>query len=224
MSILKIDSQKVQTKLIRFIRRQMQQANFEKVVVGLSGGLDSSLVVHLCCLALGSENVFALILPYKTNTSESINCAKLLARKYQVRTRFIEITPQIDAYFKHFPKADKVRRGNKMARERMTILYDQAKDLGALVAGTSNRTECLLGYGTLFGDCAYSFGVLQIVSQYQYSESDPQACQYLIQENLVQIQIFHFFQIQISILCKYHKVVILILILFILFYLYYFYI
>ena len=160
MSELKINSEQVKTKLIRFIRSQTKNAGFSRVVVGISGGLDSSLVLYLCCQALGNESVFGLILPYKTTSSETINLAKLVARKYQVRTRFIDITPQIDAYFKRFPKADKIRRGNKMARERMSVLFDQSKDLEVLVAGTSNKTELLLGYGTIYGDVACAFNPL----------------------------------------------------------------
>jgi NAD+ synthase len=160
MRKLKIDTAKVKQKLIRFIRNQTKNAGFAKVLVGLSGGLDSSLVVYLSCLALGKEDVFALILPYKTTSSESLNHAKLIARKYQVKTRFIDITTQIDAYFKDFPDADKIRRGNKMARERMSILYDQSKELNALVVGTSNRSELLLGYGTIYGDIACGFNPL----------------------------------------------------------------
>ena len=114
MRELKIDSPKVRQKLVRFIRNQTRTAGFCKVLVGLSGGVDSSLVVYLCCQALSCENVFALVLPYKTTSSVSINQAKLIARKYQVKTRFIDITAQIDAYFKNFSDADKIRRGNKV--------------------------------------------------------------------------------------------------------------
>jgi len=157
---LRINSAKVEQKLVRFIRKQIAHTGFKRVLVGLSGGLDSSLALYLCCRAAGEENVFALILPYKTTPAESINSAKLIARRFRVKTRFINITPQVDAYFKNFPGADKVRRGNKMARERMSILYDQSKELAALVAGTSNKTELLLGYGTIYGDIACAFNPL----------------------------------------------------------------
>lgn len=160
MRELKINSAKVEQKLVGFIRNQTKQANFSRVVVGLSGGLDSSLALCLSCRALGKENVFALVLPYKTTSSESINFAKFVARKYQAKTRFIDITEQIDAYFKRFPDADKIRQGNKMARERMAILYDQSKELDALVVGTGNKTELLLGYGTIYGDVACAFNPL----------------------------------------------------------------
>lgn len=160
MRELKIDSAEVKQKLIRFIRNQTKARGFKKVVVGLSGGLDSSLVLCLCTQALGGDNVFAPILPYKTTSSASINNAKFVARRYQVKTRFIDIAPQIDAYFKNFPDAHRIRRGNKMARERMSILYDQSKELDALVVGTGNKSELLLGYGTIYGDIAYAFNPL----------------------------------------------------------------
>ena len=160
MQELKINSAKVKQRLIGFIRNQVKAAGYRRVIIGLSGGLDSSLVAYLCSEALGKDGVFALILPYKTTSSQTLNHAKLIARKYQIKTRFIDITGQIDAYFKDFPDADKIRQGNKMARERMSVLYDQAKELGALVTGTSNRSEILLGYGTIFGDLACAFNPL----------------------------------------------------------------
>lgn len=160
MRELKIDSAEVKQKLIRFIRNQTKVRGFKKAVLGLSGGLDSSLVLYLCAQALGQNNVFALILPYKTTSITSINNAKFVARKYQVRTRFIDITPQVDVYFKNFPDAHRIRLGNKMARERMSILYDQSKELDALVVGTSNKSELLLGYGTIYGDIACAFNPL----------------------------------------------------------------
>ena len=160
MSELKINAKDVEQKLIRFIRQQTRAAGFKKALVGLSGGLDSSLVVYLCQKALGRENTFALILPYKTTPSETIHHAKLIARKYQLKARLIELTAQIEAYFKNFPDADKIRRGNKIARERMSILYDQSKEFNALVVGTSNKSEILLGYGTIYGDLACAFNPL----------------------------------------------------------------
>ena len=72
----------------------------------------------------------------------------------KIETITVDITPMIDAYFVRFPEADRTRRGNKMARERMSILYDHARRMSALVMGTSNKTEIMLGYGTIFGDMA----------------------------------------------------------------------
>ncbi|MBN3037796.1 MAG: NAD+ synthase [Candidatus Omnitrophica bacterium] len=160
MQRLKIDSQKVERKLVRFIRDQVRKAAYDKVVLGLSGGLDSSIVAYLCCRALGPENVIGLILPYKTTSRKSIKLARLIADKYGIKTKTVSITVQVDIYFRSFPGADRVRRGNKMARERMSILYDQSKASNALVAGTGNKTECLLGYSTIYGDAACAFNPL----------------------------------------------------------------
>lgn len=160
MQELRIDSPKIEKKLVEFIRLQMRKAGCRRIVVGLSGGLDSTLAAYLSCRAQGAENVFAFILPYKTASPESARCAELVARKYQIETKTIDITPQIDAYFERFPGAGNIRRGNKMARERMSVLYDQAKESGALVVGTSNKTERLLGYGTIYGDLACAFNPL----------------------------------------------------------------
>ncbi len=160
MRELKINSIKVKQKLVRFIRSQVKAAGFTRVLLGLSGGLDSSLVLYLCVEALGKSNVLALLLPFRTTAGQSINQAKMVARKYQVRARLIDISAQIDSYFKGFPRADRIRRGNKMARERMAVLYDQSKELDALVVGTSNKTELLLGYGTIYGDVACAFNPL----------------------------------------------------------------
>jgi NAD+ synthase len=122
--------------------------------LGLSGGIDSALVVFIAAEALGPENVHAICMPYKTSNPESEAHARLVAQACGVNFSVVPITPMVDAYFETFPEADNMRRGNKMARERMTILFDHSALLSALVLGTSNKTELLLGYGTLYGDMA----------------------------------------------------------------------
>ncbi|GIW39516.1 MAG: NH(3)-dependent NAD(+) synthetase [Candidatus Binatia bacterium] len=140
--------------LTAFIRNEVRKVGVERVVVGLSGGVDSSLSALLAAEALGPENVLGLEMPYRTSSPESLRHADAVARVGGFQVLRIDITPQIDAYFERFPDADPVRRGNKMARERMTILYDHSARWKALVLGTSNKTELLLGYGTLHGDMA----------------------------------------------------------------------
>ena len=140
--------------LVGFIREEVTKVGICKAVLGLSGGIDSALVAYLAAEALGPENVHACIMPYKTSNPESEAHARLAAEHLGIHYQVIEITPMIDAYFSRFPDADSMRRGNKMARERMTILYDHSAALPALVLGTSNKTELLLGYGTLYGDMA----------------------------------------------------------------------
>jgi NAD+ synthase len=140
--------------LVGFIRNEVHKVGFERVVLGLSGGVDSSLVATLAAEALGPKNVLALIMPYKTSDPKSRSDALQVVQQLGIQHLEIDITPQIDAYFERFPEADQKRRGNKMARERMTILYDHSFAWRALVIGTSNKTELLLGYGTIYGDMA----------------------------------------------------------------------
>ncbi len=93
-------------------------------------------------------------MPYRTSSPASEGDARLVCEQLGLDPEVIDITPQVDAYFERFPHAERTRRGNKMARERMSILYDRSMEHRALVVGTSNKTELLLGYGTLFGDMA----------------------------------------------------------------------
>lgn len=140
--------------LVRFIREEVTKVGFERGVLGLSGGVDSSVVAHLTARALGPENTYAVLMPYRTSDPASISDARMVADHLGIRTILIEITPMVDAYFERFPDADRVRRGNVMARMRMLILYDLSAALRALVIGTSNKTELLVGYGTIYGDMA----------------------------------------------------------------------
>ena len=151
---LAINPELVKGILIGFIRNEVRKVGFERVVLGLSGGVDSSLVATLAAEALGRENVLALIMPYKTSDPKSRSDALQVVKQLGIRHLEIEVSPQIDAYFERVPDADQRRRGNKMARERMTILYDQSSAWQGLVIGTSNKTELLLGYGTIYGDMA----------------------------------------------------------------------
>lgn len=139
--------------IVDFIRAELARFGFRRGVLGLSGGIDSSLVAYLAVEALGAENVLGLILPYRTSHPASRADAELVAQQLSLATRVIEITPMVEPYLLHIPQ-DARRHGNVMARARMIVLYDQAEEFGALVIGTSNKTETLLGYTTLFGDNA----------------------------------------------------------------------
>ena len=140
--------------IVAFIADEVRKVGVERVVVGLSGGVDSSLSAFLAAEALGPRNVLGINMPYRTSSAESAAHAALAARTAGIELLTVDITPQIDAYFERFPDAPPVRRGNKMARERMTVLYDHSARWRALVLGTSNKSELLLGYGTLYGDMA----------------------------------------------------------------------
>lgn len=151
---LKINPELVTDILCRFIRVEIRRAGFERVVVGLSGGIDSSVVTFLCARALEPQNVLAVTMPYKTSSEATRRDSQAVVEQLGVRTLDVPITAQIDAYFAHVGEASQLRLANKCARERMTVLYDQSAGFGALVAGTSNKSELLLGYGTQFGDMA----------------------------------------------------------------------
>ena len=140
--------------LVGFVRDEVQKVGVKKAVLGLSGGIDSALVAFIAAEALGPENVHAICMPYKSSNPESEAHARLVAAACGINFTLIPITAMVDAYFEMFSDADNMRRGNKMARERMTILFDHSARLSALVLGTSNKTELLLGYGTLYGDMA----------------------------------------------------------------------
>ena len=146
--------------LTGFIANEVGKTGIRRVVVGLSGGLDSALAATLAAEALGPDNVHAVVMPYRASNPESRAHAELVARGLGIPTQVVDITPMVDAYFAAFPDADPMRRGNKMARERMTILFDHSARLHALVLGTSNKTELMLGYGTLYGDMASAINPL----------------------------------------------------------------
>jgi NAD+ synthase len=158
---LKIKDKKfIEEVLVEFIRQELHKAGFKRVVVGLSGGVDSSLSAFLAVKALGKENVIGLSMPYRTSSKASREDARLVAELLGIEFYEIDITPQIDAYYEKFKDADPIRKGNKMARERMSILYDFAHWREALVIGTSNKSELLIGYSTRWGDSAHDINPL----------------------------------------------------------------
>ena len=154
MSFLQIDPELVSRILKEFLQGETRRAGFEKVVVGLSGGIDSAVVAYLCATAFSPENITALIMPYRTSNPENIRDAEMMAKKLKIRHEKYDISEMVDAFFTSDPGADMLRRGNRMARERMCFLYDYSSKHRALVIGTSNKTELMLGYGTIFGDLA----------------------------------------------------------------------
>ena len=154
MNKLDLNLKEVHNELVEFLRENFKKAGFSKAVLGLSGGIDSALVAYLLRDALGKENVLAIMMPYKSSNPDSLNHAKLVVEDLKINAKSIEITDMIDAYFKNEKEASSLRMGNKMARERMSILFDYSSKENALVVGTSNKTEIYLGYSTQFGDSA----------------------------------------------------------------------
>jgi len=158
--LLHINCQLVDSILQQFIREETQKVGIHRLVLGLSGGLDSAVVACLAANALGSEHVHALIMPYRESNPESQEHALLLASRAKISYEIRDISPMVDAFFGRTENVSVLRKGNKMARERMCLLYDYSAAHSALVLGTSNKTELLLGYGTIHGDLASAINPL----------------------------------------------------------------
>ena len=151
---LEIDVNQVRHTLVDFLRTEVTRAGFQRGVVGLSGGLDSTLACLLAAEALGPENVLAVRMPFRTSSPESLEHAALVIQQTGVQTVTIPITPMADPFLASIPESQTVRRGNVLARLRMIVLYDRSAEFKGLVIGTGNKTEIYLGYTTLFGDSA----------------------------------------------------------------------
>ena len=151
---LHLDYHIVEDILKAFLVNEIRKFGFSSVVLGLSGGIDSAVVCELAVRALGAENVLGVMMPYASSSPESLEHAELMISRLGIRAEEVSITPMVDAFFTSVPEDQLLRRGNIMARTRMVLLYDISARDGRLVAGTSNKTELLLGYGTMFGDMA----------------------------------------------------------------------
>ncbi len=151
---LNLNTDIVKKLLVDFIRDEISNAGFKRGVIGLSGGVDSALAATIAAEALGKENVLAVMLPYKSSNPDSLRDAKSVAEQLGVRQQVVDISSMVDAYVSANNGIDNVRKGNIMARQRMVVLYDLSAAENALVIGTSNKTEILLGYGTQYGDTA----------------------------------------------------------------------
>ena len=146
--------------LSSFIRSETTRAGFSRAVIGLSGGVDSSLTCALAAEALGPDNVLAVRMPYTTSSPDSLEHAGLVIELTGVQEKTISISEAVDALAADIPEDHQVRRGNIMARMRMIVLFDQSVEFGGLVIGTGNKTEMLLGYTTQFGDAASAMNPL----------------------------------------------------------------
>jgi NAD+ synthase len=144
----------VESILIAFIRNEIRKFGFSSVVLGLSGGIDSAVVCELAVRALGPDHVLALMMPYRTSSEESLDHARLMVDRLCIESEIMSVSGIVDAFFTGREDASRLRRGNVMARARMLFLYDVSARDGRLVLGTSNKTELMLGYGTMFGDMA----------------------------------------------------------------------
>lgn len=154
MADLTINTDVAHQILVGFIKSEVTRVGYSRAVINLSGGLDSAISCVLAVNALGAENVFALCLPYRTSSKDSLEHAQLIIDKFKIQSETIDISDMVDPLIKRDPKISNLRKGNIMARVRMIALYDQSEVFKGLPIGTSNKTEILLGYSTLWGDMA----------------------------------------------------------------------
>ena len=150
--MLKIDEEKVTETIVNFIREYTEKAGKNKVVIGLSGGVDSSVVAKLATMALGNENVHALFLPDISTPLDDFEHARMMAKLLDIDYRTIDLSPMIHAITNACNEMNEIALGNIKARVRMIFLYQFANTNNALVCGTSNKTELLTGYYTKYGD------------------------------------------------------------------------
>jgi NAD+ synthase len=154
MSTIDIQPEKIKSSLVDFLRTGLKKAGFERAVVGLSGGIDSTVSCFLSVAALGKENVLGVRMPFRTSSPESLQHAQLVIDQLGIESKTVEITPMVEPLIEKYPEMNAFRKGNIMARERMIVLYDLSAATKGLVIGTGNKTEIILGYTTLFGDSA----------------------------------------------------------------------
>jgi NAD+ synthase len=150
------DIEKTITTAKRFITGKLLQSGLKGYVIGLSGGIDSALSATFAVQAIGSDKVFGVLMPYRSSSPQSAQDAMLVVNQLGIQHRVVEISPMIDAYFSSINDSNRLRAGNKMARERMSVLFDIASERDSMVLGTGNRTEICLGYTTWYGDSACS--------------------------------------------------------------------
>jgi NAD+ synthase len=149
---LAINTDVAKRMITDFIADEVAKAGMRRAVIGLSGGVDSALSAYLSAEALGAENVLAVRMPYRTSSEDSLSDAEKTIEELGLANMTVPITGMADPLINQFPDMSNLRKGNIMARLRMTVLYDQSAAWGGLVMGTSNKTELLLGYSTLYGD------------------------------------------------------------------------
>ncbi|MCR6593558.1 NAD+ synthase [Campylobacter insulaenigrae] len=147
---------KLQELLINFIRKNAKDKN---LILGLSGGIDSAVVTCLCKQAI-KDKLYVLLMPTKYSKKDNLNDAIMLCNTLNIKYKIIYIDSILENFELLCEKPDKLRKGNLAARIRMSLLYDYSALKNALVVGTSNKSELMLGYGTIYGDLACAFNPL----------------------------------------------------------------
>jgi len=154
---LLIDTSIARQIISEFLSAHLRQSGFDRLVLALSGGIDSALVAYLAAEAIGPDKLLCVLMPYRTSSPASQADAEEVVHRLGCQSQLIDITPIVDGYLEGSVDGDEVsagRRGNFAARARMAVLYDRSVPWAGLVVGTGNKTEALLGYTTIFGDNA----------------------------------------------------------------------
>ena len=142
----------IKQNLMSFLKEEVLKTGLKKVTLGLSGGLDSAVVAVLC-KEVFDDNLNCVLMPSQFSSKASIDDAIELCKKFDIKYEIVSIEPMLSAYLKNMQESS-LRIGNFSARLRMSVLYDISARENSLVVGTSNKSELLLGYGTIFGDLA----------------------------------------------------------------------
>ena len=142
----------IKQNLMSFLKEEVLKTGLKKVTLGLSGGLDSAVVAVLC-KEVFDDNLNCVLMPSQFSSKASIDDAVELCKKFDIKYEIVSIEPMLSAYLKNMQESS-LRIGNFSARLRMSVLYDISARENSLVVGTSNKSELLLGYGTIFGDLA----------------------------------------------------------------------
>ncbi len=157
-SVLEMDFSEAQKRICRFIKEYVENAGAKGIVLGLSGGIDSATIAALSSLAIGGDNVLALMLPEKENFNQKdIDDAKVVADKFKLQTQICDMSNVLEGFYNSIPAfepKDRLCKGNIKARTRMIYLYYYANKLNRIVCGSSDKSETMMGYFTKWGDVA----------------------------------------------------------------------
>jgi NAD+ synthase len=157
-SLLEIDYPETQTRICRFIKEYVENAGVKRIVLGLSGGIDSATIAALSSLAIGGENVLGLMLPENENFNQKdVDDAKVVAEQFNLETQVCDISDALNGIYDAIPlfdQRDKLCKGNVKARTRMIYLYYYANKQSRIVCGSSDKSETMMGYFTKWGDAA----------------------------------------------------------------------